>query len=462
MSADDDITLWSTIRQARAIRTGEITSRQLLEAIITRIGEMNPALNAVVTREFESARNAADEADADHSRGIDRGPLHGIPMTIKDALEVAGMRSTGGAKELHNNIPGKDADVVRAVREAGALVIGKTNLPLWSGDIQAYNELFGTTNNPWDAERVPGGSSGGAAAAVATGMSSFEIGTDIGGSIRFPASFCGVFGHKPSWGIVPSKGYLDHASGGTTEADINVHGPLARSAEDLELLLSLLVRQEKPLSVNLAPGVEDIKSLRVAAWLEDEFCPLDDEVRQVTTAAVDKLEASGVKVDRTARPDIDPEEAWQLGMWLVGAAMLQNRPEETVDESTVTHRAWLDANIKREAIRAKWAEFFKNYDSIIMPISFVPPFKHIHEGDFATRKLVCNGEERPYMDLVRWTILTGMAYLPSSVPPIGLGESGLPISFQVVGPYGADYTTIRLAGYIADLCGGYQAPPLHK
>ena len=239
----DEITLWSASKQAAAIRAGELGSRELLEAIIARIERINPELNAVVTRSFARARVEADAADQARDRGDSLGPLHGLPVTIKDALQTEGIRSTGGALELEDNIPNKDAPTVRAVKEAGAIVLGKTNLPRWSGDIQAYNEMFGTTVNPWNSDRVPGGSSGGAAAAVACGLTSFEIGTDIGGSIRFPSAFCGVFGHKPSFGIVPSSGYIDHEEGGTTEADINVIGPIARSADDLELLLSIMVQR---------------------------------------------------------------------------------------------------------------------------------------------------------------------------------------------------------------------------
>ncbi|MFT7213863.1 MAG: amidase [Granulosicoccus sp.] len=454
---ETDITLWSTSRQAAAIRAGEITSRQLLEAMIIRIEQVNPTINAVITLDIDAARDSADKADVDLANGNNYGPLHGIPVTIKDALEVINMRSTGGAKELQDNFPDKDADVVCAVKQAGAFVFGKTNLPRWSGDVQAYNDMFGTTNNPWNRDCVPGGSSGGAAAAVATGMTSFEIGTDIAGSIRFPSSFCGVYGHKPSWGIVGSRGYLDHKSGGTTEADVNVHGPIARSAEDLALLLSLLVKRDEPLVANLKPAL-DVGSMRIAAWIDDDFCRLDKEVLSVISSTLDKIETSGLAIDRHARPDIDATEAFQLGVQLVGAAMLQSQPEETSDETVMSHRQWLDANMKREAIRGKWQSFFEDYDAIIMPVSFVPPFKHLHEGDFWTRSLVCNGEERAYIDLLCWTILTGMAYLPSTVPPLGLGSSGLPIGFQVVGPYGSDYSTIRLAGYIGELTGGYQAP----
>ena len=467
MAINDEVALWPTIRQAEAIRNGEITSRALLELLIERIERINPELNAIVTLDLDTARTAADAADQALAAGDIAGPLHGVPITIKDALETAGIRSTGGATELHNNIPERDAPVVRTVKEAGAIVFGKTNLPRWSGDVQAYNDMFGTTVNPWHAERVPGGSSGGAAAAVAAGLTSFEIGTDIGGSIRFPSSFCGVFGHKPSWGVVPSTGYLDHEAGGRAEADVNVLGPIARSAEDLELLLDVVLRKDGPLVAALAPPPEDVADLRVAAWLDDPFCPVDSKVLAVMNSAVDQLEASGVKVDRSARPDIDPAQASALGMWLVGAAIVQSMPPENLEgvETEIatpnsSHRRWLDMNDERELVREQWAAFFADYDAVIMPIAFVPPFPHVHEGTFGTRTLMCNGEQRPYADLVSWTILTGMAYLPATTPPIGLDDDGLPISFQVVGPYGGDYTTIRLAGRIAELCGGFKAPPI--
>lgn len=464
MTLNDDVALWSTTRQAAAIRAGEFTSRALLELYISRIERLNPKINAVITLQLAEAREAADAADTRLAAGELDGPLHGIPITIKDALETNGLRSTGGATELHNNIPTRDAPVVSAVKAAGAIVFGKTNLPRWSGDIQSYNEMFGTTNNPWDITRVPGGSSGGAAAAVATGLTSFEIGTDIGGSIRFPSSFNGIFGHKPSWGVVPSTGYLDHDQGGHTEADVNVIGPLARSAEDLALLMELLQRRDGPLVANLPPGPTDISSLRVAAWLDDPFCPVDAEVLAVLNNATDRLEASGVSVDRNARPDIDAKQACELGMWLVTTAVSQTMPAENLKSTdgaaapSASHREWLDIDRERQQIRQQWARFFEDYDAILMPISFVPPFPHQQEGHFGNRTLICNGESRPYADLIKWTILTGMAYLPASVPPVGLTTSGVPSSLQVVGPYGSDYRTIALAGRIAEACGGFVPP----
>lgn len=453
----DDPALWSATRQAAAIRGGELSSRALLDRHRERVERINPELNAVITQDFDTAVAAANAADAALARGDAPGPLHGLSVTIKDALETAGMRSTGGATELEEHVPEHDAPTVAAVKAAGAIVFGKTNLPRWSGDVQAFNPMFGTTVNPWDPSRVPGGSSGGAAAAVAAGLSSFEIGTDIGGSIRIPAAFCGIFGHKPSFGLVPSTGYLDHAAGGTIEADVNVIGPLARSAEDLELLLGILARRTPPWVAALEAPPEDVRTLRVAAWLDDDFCPVDRELLAVLREATDALEASGVTVDRDARPDLDAREASGLGMSLVRAATSQSGGDDAL-----SHHEWLDRHAAREGIRARWAAFFQRFDAVLMPVTFVPPFPHTQDGTWETRTLECNGERRPYGEIVRWTILTGMAYLPATVPPLGLTASGLPVGVQVVGPYGADLRTIRLAGHLAALRGGYQPPPIAR
>jgi len=451
----DDVALWSATDQAAAIKRGELTSRDLLETFIDRIDRINPTVNAVVTTDFAAARDAADAADIAVSEGRELGALHGLPVTIKDALETNGMRSTGGATELADNVPTRDASVVSAVKQEGAIVFGKTNLPRWSGDIQSFNEIFGTTTNPWDASRVPGGSSGGAAAAVACGLTAFEIGTDIGGSIRFPASFNGIFGHKPSFGVVPSTGYLDHPAGGTTEADVNVIGPLTRSADDLSLLLEILRRKTPTWTAELRSPTVAAKEMRVAAWLDDDFCRVDSEVVSVLDAAVARMEADGMSVDRSARPDLDPARAAQLGGMLVSSAT--NRPGDTHGPS---HREWCDWHIEREELRAAWAKFFTEFDAIVMPVGFVEPFAHVHEGDFGTRTLECNGEVRPYLDIVAWTLLTGMAYLPASVPPVGLSSGGLPIGMQVVGPYGSDTSTIALAGHVGSLGDGFVAPPV--
>ncbi len=224
-----------------ALGSAEVSARELLDLHLDRIDRLDGPINSVVTLEPERARAEASAIDDARAGGRAVGPLAGVPITVKDALATAGIRSTGGATELRDHVPTVDAAVVDTVRRAGAVVFGKTNIPRWSGDYQSYNEMFGTTNNPWDLERTPGGSSGGPAAAVAMGFTGFEIGTDIGGSIRVPSSFCGVYGHKPSFGIIPTYGYLDHPSFHRNVADVNVFGPIARSVDDLELLVDLLV-----------------------------------------------------------------------------------------------------------------------------------------------------------------------------------------------------------------------------
>ena len=455
----DNVAFKSATELAGHIRQKEFSSRDLLELYISRIERFNPTLNCVVTTNFDDARAQADQADAELSVGKTLGPLHGLPITVKDALETAGIQSTGGARELIGNIPERDAPVVKAVKDAGAIIMAKTNLPRWSGDLQTFNDIFGTTNNPWDVDRVPGGSSGGAAAAVAAGLTAFEIGTDIGGSIRYPSSFCGVFGHKPSFGIVPSRGYLDHEFGGLNEADVNVVGPIARSAEDLEMLLNVMRRRDAALqaSLELAPPV--LEQTRVAVWFEDDFCPVERKALQVMEAAVARLQDSGVKISDDTKPDLDPEEAFGVGSALVYAAVSQSQPMSSM-QNGLSHRAWLDLNLKREEIRNVWAAFFQEYDAVLMPISPVSPFRHNQDGNWQTRTLISEGDRRPYGDLLKWTILTGMAYLPSTTPPVGLDEDGLPVSFQIVGSYGGDLTTIRLAQHLARLGAGYQRPPL--
>ena len=481
--------LWSATEQAAAIASRQLSSRELTQHLIDRIERLDGDINAVVTRDFDNALAAAAAADKKLATSPATTPdevaqslgrLFGVPITVKDALQTKGLRSTGGARELKDNVPDVDASVVATVRSHGAVVMGKTNLPRWSGDNQSFNEIFGTTNNPWDLSRVPGGSSGGAAAAVAMGFTGFEIGTDIGGSIRFPAAFNGVWGHKPSWGAIPTLGYLDHVDGGTTEADINVFGPLARSCDDLELLLGLLVRSEPPWVAQLAeprfagpksagPNFTEPKStgpkstggsagLRVAAWLDDDFCRVDSEVLAVLERAVTALEGAGVSVDRSARPAIDPAQAWELGLWLVQAAMMPVRKD-----AGPSHKEWLANDALRTQIRSAWAEFFASYDAVIMPVSFVPPYEHNQGFPVSERTLTCNGAERPYMEMTGWTIMTGMAYLPATVPPLGITETTkLPVGCQVVGAYGADKTTLAVARLLAEVApdAGYVPPPL--
>ena len=465
------------------IAAREISSSELLELYVERIETLDEAVNAVVTLDLDRARAAAGAADAATAAGRSDGPLHGVPITVKDALAVEGVRSTGGATELAEHVATADADVVALVRRAGAIPFAKTNVPRWSGDFQTYNEIFGTTNNPWDTTRTPGGSSGGPAASVALGFTGFELGTDIGGSIRVPAAFNGICGHKPSYGLVPCGGYIDRVDYGRTEPDINVHGPLARSVDDLEVLMDVLAAPRPDRSIAVTHRIpparhEHIADHRVAVWADHAGCPSSADTRAAVESAGDVLDALGAHVDRAARPDIDATAAAALGLWLVAAAtspsltddehgfytMLANSPDtpdeirRAVSSFTATPREWFAADDQRARIREAWRTFFGDVDALVCPVIVTPPFPHLQEGNLTTRIVPIDGVERPYTDLFHWTILIGMAYLPATVVPVGTTTDGLPVGVQIVGPYMEDRTPLAVARALRDELGPITLP----
>src|SRR5215469_11685497 len=369
---------WPARRLAAAIASKQLASRELLQTFLDRIERFNPALNAVVTLDAERAMQAASAADQAVAQGRALGPLHGLPVTIKDAIEVAGLRSTGGAVELSGHVPQADAVAVSRLRAAGAIVFGKTNVPRWSSDIQTYNELFGTTSNPWDPARTPGGSSGGAAAAVAAGLTSFELGTDIAGSVRIPAHFCGVFGLKPSFGVIPQHGYLDHVGGGTTDTDINVFGPIARDADDLDLLLGVLAgpEPERQTAWRLElppPRRTTLKGMRIGVWLDHPQCPMDREVLAVLRAAADRLAAAGAKIEE-AHPPVDFSHQVSVFNHLLLAAVSPSLPAEIAEASSGSHRKWLQADQDRAGLRQVWARWFEHFDLLMCPVLGVAAF----------------------------------------------------------------------------------------
>jgi amidase len=355
----DDPTLWSATRLEAAIRERSLSSRELLGSFAAKLGALNPTLNAVVTTDMDRALDRAARADEAAASGGWWGPLHGLPFTVKDAIETGGLRSTGGAPELADHVPAADAPAVARLAGSGGVLFGKTNAPTWSADIQTHNGLFGTTNNPWDLGRSPGGSSGGSAAAVASGLTSFELGTDIGGSVRIPASFCGIFSHKPSFGLVPQRGYLDHVGGGTIDADINVFGPLARSVDDLELVLGVLAGPGADDAVGWrldlpAPRAQALSDLRIGTWLDDPDASVDDEVGDVLGRAVDAFSKAGARVT-SDRPPLDLSEIFRLFLGLTGAAASLSLDPATSELSALGHREWLQLQIERSRIRSVWS-----------------------------------------------------------------------------------------------------------
>lgn len=472
---------WSAGEIAAAIRRGEVSSAEVLDHLVERIHALDGPINAVVRFDLDRARRAAAEADAAVARGDHVGPLHGVPMTVKDSFETEGCVTTSGAPELADHVPAHDAWPVARLRAAGAIPFAKTNLPIFAGDIQSYNEVYGTTNNPHDPERTPGGSSGGSAAALAMGFTPIELGSDIGGSIRVPAHYSGVMGHKPTFGIVPAHGQIPGLPGTLTQSDLAVAGPMARTVDDLELELDVLAGADRwnidawRLELPPARG-SDWGDLRIAAWLDDDHCPVDTATARVLGALVDTIGAAGGRVDTAARPEFTLAKADDVFQHLLFAALSGGHPRDKIehmaadtDDSVVgrvkratamRHREWLSWHERRLQLRERWNEFFESYDAVLMPVHPRPAIPHDHTPAQWDRRVEIDGVERSYLELFGWTGPAGAGMLPATVVPAGVGDDGLPIGVQIVGPHLHDRTTLHVARLIAELTGGCPRPPL--
>ncbi len=471
---------------ARRIREGEIGSEELVEHYLARIAEHDPRLGAVVTLDAEGARKRAREADRERARGELRGPLHGVPITVKDTLETAGLRTTAGHPRLAGHVPAATAPAVARLLAAGAILLGKTNTPPLAGDWQTHNEIFGATRNPWDPTRTPGGSSGGSAAAVAAGLSALELGSDIGGSIRVPAHWCGVYGHKPSHGIVPHRGHIPGPPGALSEPDLSVVGPLARSPEDLALALACIAGPlpDRAVAWRLelaAPRARRLRDFRVAAWIHDREFEPDPEVADVLEAALEALRREGVRVDDRARPVPHLREALEVYERLLWPVFLAGYPEKTwrsleslasrVDPDdrtplavmarcgTVSHRAWLSAHEARERLRARLGAFFADFDVLLLPVNQVPAIPIDPSEPQSARTIRVGGEVRPYADLFAWVSLATACHLPATVAPAGRSSAGLPVGIQIVGPLLEDRTPLAFAAGLSRRLGGFVPPP---
>lgn len=465
-----DLAFASATELAAAIQRREISAVELLRLYLDRVDHYNEALNAIVVDIREQALEDAAAADKALADGKPTGPFHGVPMTFKESYNLVGTPTTFGNPDWKDNIASEDAEAVRKLKAAGAVVFGKTNVPLSLADFQSYNDIYGTTNNPYNHERIPGGSSGGSAAALAAGLTGLEAGSDIGGSIRNPAHFCGIFGHKPTHGLVWMRG---HSPPGDirSKGDISVIGPMARSATDLDTALREMAGPDDIMArgyqLNL-PELETagLKGLRVAVWSDDEFCPVDQEVRARVEAVADACRAAGASVDDQARPAFSAEHTHETYQNLLQATMAARTPEESYEslkryverldpkdnsESARIFRAqvssfkeWKENNELRDHLRWQWHQFFADYDVLLTPMMPTAAFEHDHRK-FGERTITVNNEERPYFDQVFWAGLTGVSYLPSTVIPTGLNPAGLPIGVQIVGPEYGDLITIGVA-----------------
>lgn len=478
-----DMPFRSARELAAEIKRKSISASELLELFLKRVEVFNPKLNAIVAM-LPEARERAKAADEALARGEDWGPLHGVPMTVKESFDVVGLPTTWGVPELRENYPTRNALAVDRFLNAGAVLFGKTNVPLYLADWQSFNAVYGTTNNPWDLSRAPGGSSGGSAAALAAGLTGLEAGSDIGASIRNPAHYCGVYGHKPTWGICPPRGQA--LPGIVAQTDISVIGPMARSADDLELGLSIMAgpdeidgagwRLELPASRRSRLG-----EFKVAVMLDDPCSEVDLTVQDRIAAVADFLGKQGAAVSHTARPAVDTREAHAVYIALLRAATSARQTDEMLaknkeiaaqldpaDESyyarmvranVMPHRDWLAFNNRRHQMRLAWTEFFREWDVLICPAAATAAFPHDQKGERHERTITVNGKQVPTTDQLFWAGYSGVVYLPSTVAPAGFTPEGLPVGVQIIGPQYGDLTCIALARMLEREYQGFTPPP---
>ncbi|HEY5009412.1 MAG TPA: amidase family protein, partial [Caulobacteraceae bacterium] len=376
------------------------------------------------------------------------GPLAGLPMTIKDSLDVEHMPASSGLETLLQR-SAEDAVVVASARAAGAVIWGKTNVPVMTADWQSFNALYGITNNPWNVGRTCGGSSGGAAAMLAAGVTALEIGSDIGGSLRVPASFCGVYSHKPTWGLVPQTGHVPPKPGTLAPRDLNVVGPMARSVRDLRLLLSLIAQE--PIAAEAAPL--SLKDLKLGLWLDEPGYPLDPQVRAAIQAFADRLTAQGASIE-PVRP-IDVAVLTPAYRTLLSAAMAEDMPSGT----GMSHAVWLEANERRAQLGQQVSGLFDRLDGIVAPITPVTAFPHDRQTMGERKLSYSNGQTFAYTSILDWIALATACGLPATAIPAGRAADGLPVGVQVIGPRGGDARTLAVAQAIEDALGGFTAPP---
>ena len=478
----DDLHFQGAAAIAQAIRDRRISAAEALEHFLARVAKYNGDLNAVVWLDADNARRRAREADAALARGEAAGPLHGVPMTVKESFNVAGAPTTWGDPGLTDNVPATSALAVERLTSAGAVVFGKTNVPLMLADHQSYNAVYGATVNPWDAARVPGGSSGGSAAALAAGLTGLEAGSDIGGSIRVPAHFCGVFGLKPTFAIAAPAGQA--LPGAFAYADMSVIGPLARSAVDLDVALAVMAGPDAidgtAFKVDLpACGTASLAGLRVAVKLSDRNFETDSAYADRIAALADTLGRYGATVRETA-PDVDTARLHEIYITLLRAATSGRTPaadiarwreaaalepgrypylDLTVAGSTLSHRDWLGLNNERHRLRRVFTAFFEDWDILLCPAALAAAPPHDRSPDRWRRTITVNGRQVAATDNLFWQGWGSLLYLPAAVGPLGLLEGGLPAGYQALAAAGRDRTAIAFARLVERDVGGFVPPP---
>jgi amidase len=454
-----DIAFSSTTELAAAIKRGAVSASEALDAQLAQIDKHNPALNAVIMLDVDGARKRAAQADGAHKRGESWGALHGVPFTLKDTHETKGLRTTVGFPPFAKYVPAQDSVVVARLKAAGAILVGKTNTAMLLGDFQTGNPLFGRTNNPWKVERTPGGSSGGAAAALAAGMTPFEIGTDMQSSIRLPAHFCGVFGLKPTENRVSLEGGFPNPG----DAPRTIHimsciGPMARSAEDLALLYRIIAGPDardtdvQPVPVEAVPQL-DIKRLRIACAPTFPGFPVAADIRQAVQTLARKLSDAGAIVEEADLPELDFHADLAAGGELIGMMLGAAQPDKDAPPPGLS--GYFAALHKRDRSIVAWEKFLSQWDALLCPVSMTSAFPHCEAGT----PLKVDGRDEDYWMVAGHGALFNYSGHPAIAMPCGLDGAGLPIGVQLVGKRWSESRLLAIAQALSPLTGGFRRPP---
>ncbi len=468
---------------AAAIQRGETTAREQLQIAFDRVDRLNPSLNAVIWQDRAHAMAEAVKCDTETKEGQSRGPLHGIPITVKESFDLAGSPTTWGIPALKDNIRPKDSDAVKRYRAAGGIVYGKTNVPLKLVEWQSFNEIYGSTSNPWDVTRTSGGSSGGSGVAIATGMSALEVGSDIGSSIRNPAHYNGVFGLKPTWNVVSKRGHT--MEGWYGDIDIAVAGPLARTATDLSLAFDVLAGPSQfdasvwSIADNSDPRT-NLADFKVALMLGDDASPVDHAYLDALSDFADKLETAGATVIRNRLPEIDSEAHFMVYLKLLGAALSLGMSDEDAHAAVapyadapddvkriggtrmsgtqISHRAWLDLDNQRRVARLAFDAFFEDADVILAPVASSAAFPKDEVGTRPFRRFPVNNVDQLENTQLFWSGYSGVVGLPSVVGPMAQ-IAGLPVGYQAICGHGRDKTCLAFARAVERDIVAYTPPP---
>ena len=482
---------WSfktAVELSAALKAKQVSAVELAEDAIGRIERHDGKINAICVRDFERGLTAARAADAAIARG-EHKPLLGIPMTVKESFNVAGLPTTWGNPAQKDFTPAEDALSIARVKDAGGVILGKANVPLNLADWQSYNDVYGTTNNPYDLGRTPGGSSGGSSAALAAGYGALSLGSDIGGSLRVPAFHCGVYAHKPTFALLPSRGHTPPPFPPLPlDRDLAVIGPMARGAADLSLLLDVMAGPD-PLDAGKGYKLElpaarhtSLKDFRVLVIDTDPVLPTDRAVRGTIDKLASNLDKAGAKVSRASPLLPDFAASSRLYMRLLLSFLGATFPPEVYagactaaaalpasDTSlraerlrgiALSHRDWVIADGGRARLRAQWRELFKSFDAVICPIMPTPAYPQDQSPDQDQRRILIDGEPHPYSDQLAWPGIATLPGLPATAIPTGFAPDGLPVGVQIVGPWLEDRTPLKLAELIEREFGGFVPPKM--